>query len=327
MIAQMFNNYLTAKLVIMANQIGFFEALEDDESITAEELTQKFNMDETGGKDLLRFLVSQKVLNKAGDKYYLDKEFAGEFRQNFGMLSWLLEGYGNVIEKSHPILTGEMRYGPDIVRDAQKMASATTQISQQNTDSYMFGLLEKLDFTQAIDIGCGSGLRLLQLAERFKDVKLSGIDISEECCALARENIATHGRSEQINVVCSSAEDWSNNITETRSESGRNLVMCFAMFHDLLNVPGAAERMMASIKKNYPVGTYVLIQDQMCDHNTRVATADWVEGFTFVHRLMGQSLYTLDVYHRTIKEQGFNIIETVSTSIPENYLILAELVE
>ncbi|RZM84283.1 class I SAM-dependent methyltransferase [Pseudoalteromonas rubra] len=326
MIAQMFNHYLTAKLVIAVNEVGLFQLFESNKVITPADLIEQYDFDLVGARDLLRFLASQRVLTRGPKGYQLDEAFKEEYEQNFGMLSWLLEGYGNVVAQSHPILTGEQRYGVDIVRNAKKMASATAQISAKNTDSFMFKLLDSLSFDHAIDIGCGSGMRLLQLAQHYPHVTMSGIDISEDCCELARENIHRHGIEKQINIVCSSAEDWSDNITETRAEHGRNLILCFAMFHDLLNIPGCAEQMLASIRQNYPKGTYFVIQDQMCAPEVRVTNQDWVEGFTFVHRLMGQSLYPLSTYQTTLEQAGFAVRETVSTSIPENYLILAELV-
>ncbi len=325
MITQIFNSYLTAKLVMMANDMGLLKALEQQGSITTQEMLSRFNFRQPAAQDLLRFLTSQQVLREEEGHYSLSDTFSREYRQNYGMLYWLLGGYGNVIDESHAILTGDKRYGKDILRDSRKMAEATSLISAQNTDQYMYELLHRLDFSLAVDLGCGSGLRLLQLAEHYPTVRLSGIDISEECCALARQNIAQNNKSAQINIVCSSAEDWSENIAETRTDAGRNLILCFGMFHDLLNIPGCAERMLQSIRHDYPAGTYLLIQDQMRAPVTRVTTDDWVEGFSFVHRLMGQSLYSLDVYTKMMQEHGFSVKEVLPTLIPENYLLLAEL--
>ena len=44
--------------------------------------------------------------------------------------------------------------------------------------------------TRILDIGCGTGLIALMMAQRFPAAQVVGIDIDEEACGQARENVA-----------------------------------------------------------------------------------------------------------------------------------------
>lgn len=326
MLIQLFNNYLTAKLVILAKNEGLIDLFLKNGKVKEVELCDQLGMEQEGAAALLRYMKSQSIIYEENGVYFMEPELQHDFTENMGFLSWIIEGYDPVVDDSFNILTGRTKYGKDVVRIDKGMASSTSVVSYYKTDPFVLELLDRLEFDQVTDIGCGSGKRLLQVAERYPDIHLSGIDISEDCCELSRFNIAKAGRSDQINVVCSSAEDWHDKIDETCLRDGKNLIMCFAMFHDLMNIPGVAESMCTSICKNYPKGTLLMVQDQMRAESVRIGNNNWVEGFTFLHRMMGQSLYPVSQYEEVMKNNGLRIVETILTDITENYIILAEVI-
>ncbi len=49
-----------------------------------------------------------------------------------------------------------------------------------------------------VDIGCGSGNLIVQIAEKFPNLKLGGVDISNEILELARKRADAHGLGEKI---------------------------------------------------------------------------------------------------------------------------------
>ena len=326
MVTDLFNNYLTAKLVIAAKNEGIFDLFMNNKAVNESQLSETTGMDMVGAAALLRYMVSQSLLYKEEDYYYMEPEIQKSLTEDIGFLAWLIEGYEPVVDNALGILDKKLKYGPDITRIDKGMAAATAVVSYYKTDPFVWELLDRLKFDQVIDIGCGSGKRLLQVEQRYSNIHLSGIDISEACCELARDNIAKKNLSHKINIVRSSAEDWSENIDQTCAPNGRNLILCFAMFHDLMNLPGAAESMVQSICRNYPKGTLLMVQDQMRAKSVRVGKNSWVEGFTLIHRLMDQSLYPVSDYERIMTENGLEVVETILTDITENYIILAKVV-
>ncbi|WP_295727815.1 methyltransferase [uncultured Muribaculum sp.] len=53
-----------------------------------------------------------------------------------------------------------------------------------------------------LDVGSGSGLISLMLAQRFPDAVITGVDIEEEACAEARMNADRSGWGDRVEIVC-----------------------------------------------------------------------------------------------------------------------------
>lgn len=69
------------------------------------------------------------------------------------------------------------------------------------TDGVLLGAWVELgDARRVIDVGCGSGLVALMLAQRFPDVQVVGIEIDEDAAEQAEENIKASPFAKQIEV-------------------------------------------------------------------------------------------------------------------------------
>lgn len=55
-----------------------------------------------------------------------------------------------------------------------------------------------------LDIGCGSGLIALMMAQRFPDIPVTGVEIDGDACSCARGNVSASPWSDRIEIV---AED------------------------------------------------------------------------------------------------------------------------
>lgn len=64
-----------------------------------------------------------------------------------------------------------------------------------------------------LDIGTGTGLIALMMAQRFGGSQVDGIDVDAEACLQAKENIAASIFADRIKVVHSSLQDYSPGIT------------------------------------------------------------------------------------------------------------------
>ena len=59
-----------------------------------------------------------------------------------------------------------------------------------------------------LDIGSGTGLISLMMAQRFPEAKVVGIDIDAEACAEARENVAASPFADRVNIVDCRLQDY-----------------------------------------------------------------------------------------------------------------------
>lgn len=60
-----------------------------------------------------------------------------------------------------------------------------------------------------LDIGTGTGLIALMMAQRFGTAQVDAIDVDEDACRQASENIAASPFADRVNVVCARLQDYS----------------------------------------------------------------------------------------------------------------------
>ena len=60
-----------------------------------------------------------------------------------------------------------------------------------------------------LDIGSGTGLISLMMAQRFPEARVVGIDMDEEACLQARENVAASPFADRVEIVASRLQDFS----------------------------------------------------------------------------------------------------------------------
>ena len=71
------------------------------------------------------------------------------------------------------------------------------------TDGVLLGAWASVEgVRRALDVGTGSGLIAIQLAQRNPDARIAGIEIDPEAAAQARENVACSPWAERVEVVC-----------------------------------------------------------------------------------------------------------------------------
>jgi tRNA1Val (adenine37-N6)-methyltransferase len=95
------------------------------------------------------------------------------------------------------------------------------------TDSCLFAALVSVENKQQIlDIGCGTGLLSLMLAQKKQALKITAIEINAEAVLDASENIQDSPFSDQISLVHQSVQDFSK-----KSEEKFDLIVCNPPFY------------------------------------------------------------------------------------------------
>ena len=70
-----------------------------------------------------------------------------------------------------------------------------------------------------LDIGSGTGLISLMMAQRFPEAQVLGIDIDPDACEQARENISNSPFSERVSIECCALQKLSENIVSASFSS------------------------------------------------------------------------------------------------------------
>ena len=62
--------------------------------------------------------------------------------------------------------------------------------------------------TRILDVGTGTGVIAMMMAQRFGDASVDAVEIDADACAQAVENVAASPFSRQVRVVCQPVQQW-----------------------------------------------------------------------------------------------------------------------
>jgi 2-polyprenyl-3-methyl-5-hydroxy-6-metoxy-1,4-benzoquinol methylase len=109
---------------------------------------------------------------------------------------------------------------------------------------------------RAIDIGCGTGVIPVLLAQAYPKAQITGLDFDARSIEIARENARRAGVDARLHFVVQSA-------TELEPDGeGYDFVSVFDCIHDLPDPDGVMARMRAALK---PDGTALMVEPKVAD--------------------------------------------------------------
>lgn len=74
---------------------------------------------------------------------------------------------------------------------------------------------------RVLDIGTGSGLVALMMAQRFADASITGVEIDPDAAAQAQENVEASPFAERVTIVCGDICSWEPDVAE-----GYDAIVC-----------------------------------------------------------------------------------------------------
>jgi SAM-dependent methyltransferase len=318
---RLFHGFLTCRVIHALDNLGFFEAIDRRDRFRPSEVAGALDVPIEHLDALLAYLENAGILRKKGDECMFPPGVRDGLADGLGFIQWLVGAYGSVLDQLEGLTRGHAIYGRDVLRCDPEVARSSTTIGRVHTDPFIHEMLRIDGIRTIADIGTGSALRLIDICARFPSIRAIGIDISPDCCEVARRNVAQAGLEDRIVIVQARAEEW---LAQARDRGlwRIDLVLCCAMFHDLLNHAGLAETFLAEVLKGLRPGAYVLIQDQMRLPVERRRVESWVPGFELVHHLMGQRLFLCSSYEEVFASVGLDIVRKRETSMPGSWIYL-----
>ena len=77
------------------------------------------------------------------------------------------------------------------------------------TDGVLLGAWAEVGHSRRLlDIGSGSGLIALMAAQRCPEASVLGVEIDEEACRQARENVADSPYSQRVSILCQDVKNF-----------------------------------------------------------------------------------------------------------------------
>jgi SAM-dependent methyltransferase len=109
---------------------------------------------------------------------------------------------------------------------------------------------------RAMDLGCGTGVIPVLLAQAFPEAQVSGLDFDARSIHIARENAARAGVGDRVRFVHASATDFQDDA------GGYDFITTFDCIHDMGDPGGVLRRIRTALA---PGGTYLMVEPRVAE--------------------------------------------------------------
>ena len=256
--------YHATHLLEIARELGVWEALAQRPGRTSGELATELGTDPFYTDVLCRTAFAFGLLEREGDGWRM----AAHFDQILGTPDSSF--YLALAPKVHMVL------GEDYRDYARHFRAGTTRSYQEHGEGFMREVAEALKTLPRIfldlvlprlpglrarleeggwvlDVGCGGGWAVVQLAERFPETSCVGIDVEPYSVDLARRLIVERGLADRCQARLQSVE-------ELGEDGSYDVATSFLVVHEI--APAAKPAAFAAVARALKPGGYFLIFDE-----------------------------------------------------------------
>jgi SAM-dependent methyltransferase len=305
--AAIYNSAVAAWAIAAAWEIGALDELDRERTLDAESFASRRGLDPAATAGLFRALASVDVVQRRGHVVAAAGAF-DEVYQYKSFFHWLSRGSAELFRQMPSVLVSENRTGQFYQRDAAAIAYACREIDELCYAPAFWDAMGRLDFelSNVVDLGCGSGGRVLDILARYPRARGIGIDIARPALDAARADSLAAGAADRVAFVEADVLD----LDERPEFADTELITCFMMGHDFWpreNCVAALRR----FRKVFPSAQRLLLGDA-----TRTAEAGdrdlpvFTLGFELGHDLMGAFLPTVPDWESVFDEAGWKLVRT-----------------
>jgi phenylpyruvate C(3)-methyltransferase len=304
--AQIFNSTVVAAAISAAWELGILDELHHHSELDVAAFSRDRELHEESVKAISAALVKQEIVQSGRDrKTIAPGPCFSEIYQTKGFFYWLTRGCGELFSTLAAKAPNGARVGSFIRRDMRAVGIATQDIGELFVDPLLRSILDRLSFTTAADLGCGSGHRLACMAATRPEFRGIGIDIAPAALAMARETVQEMGLVQRIDLVQADAAA----LTPRPEFADVELVTCFFMGHDFW----PRENCVASLKRirtAFPQIRHFLLGDTYRSEGQSDAQLPiFTLGFEVAHAVMGQYVPTLAEWMEAFEEAGWECVQ------------------
>lgn len=305
--ATIYNSAVASWAIAAAWEIGALDELHRSRMLDAESFAARRGLDPAATVGLFRALAAVGVVLRRGPVVVADGAFDEVYRYK-SFFHWLSRGSAELFRQMPSVLVSENRIGQFYQRDAAAIAYACREIDELCYAPAFWDAMKRLDFelSNVVDLGCGSGGRVLDVLARYPRARGIGVDIARATLDVARADSQAAGAADRVTFVEADVLD----LDERPEFADIELITCFMMGHDLWprqNCVAALRR----LRKVFPSTQRFLLGD--ATRTAEVPDSDlpvFTLGFELGHDLMGVFLPTVADWESVFDKAGWELART-----------------
>ena len=310
--------YLAQVLVALWDS-GLYEYLREHGRIEIIGVAEELNLEPSVLRSLIDYLVGWGILAPEGEWFVLSKK--GHPYWNYitrGVLTAHLAGYNQLLTNLGPLLRKEISLSdPRLDRSGRLVASGSGYaLLGSGTIPWILKLIKQIGGTYVMDIGCGAGDFLIQLALRWENGAGIGIDMNAEAIAEAGANAELCGVSDRLTFHHAKLSAAPMPIDSGILEKVDTLTAMY-LLHEFAG-RGGADAITAAISqlgKQFPGRKLLMLEGERADPAALFAAPPRTFAqldYSFIHPLSRQGpLRTAAEWEEIIKSAGATLLERI----------------
>ena len=311
--ADTFNGAVATAALSAAWDIGLLDLLAEQESVDIRRFATDHDLHLATLQAILAALAAREIVALQPDRSTAVRGagFADAFR-NKGFFYWLTRGCSELFTELTNLTMNSERADRVMNRDSGAISVACRSIARTFFDPVLHGMLDGISFGTVADLGCGSGDRIITLAQQRPSLRALGIDVAKGALAVSRDAVVEAGLEQRIELV----EDDVLSMSPRPEYRDVDLVTCFLMGHDFWPRDNCVKT-LRRIRDVFPNARHLILGDT-CRSTDVPGTGMpmFTLGFETVHAVMDQYLPTLDEWHSVIEAGGWKRTEERLIDLP-----------
>lgn len=312
-VARIFNSSIAAAAIGAAWEVGLLDQLREQKKLDVQGFATQHDLDSRSTSGLVMALAVVDVVRRepGTNTIIVPGGLLDEALRTASLFHWLALGSGGLFSRMHCILRKDRTYQ----RDSAAVAFASRGANMTFFDPIFFAAMDRhqSEFHSVVDLGSGSGERLMKTLERYPGTTGLGVDIAAPAIEVAEAESAKRGLGHRLSFTIGDVCD----LTYREEFANVDLVTCFLMGHDFWPRDNCVATLQ-QISRAFPRArrfflgdtTRILLDDPtgrhaVTEHNVPIFTL----GFEFGHALMGASLPTIDDWEGVFAEGGWRSVD------------------
>ncbi|KAF2197074.1 methyltransferase MppJ [Delitschia confertaspora ATCC 74209] len=316
-VADIFNSAIAAAAIATAWETGFLDELREQKKVDVNKFSIQNDLDSGSMQGLVTALATVDVVKQdqgtARAGTLLDEAYRAK-----SLFHWLALGSGGLFSRMQYVLRNENRTGKFYQRDPVALSYACKDINREHFDPAFWQAMEGLDykFHSIVDLGSGSGERLMQVLERYPGTVGLGVDIASASLKVAAAEAKKRGFRDRLSFVVGDvrALDYRDEFANV------DLLTCFMMGHDFWPRESCVSSLQRLVKtfpkaRRFFLGdtTRILLNTDNTPSKYAVNEDNvpiFTLGFEFGHALMGVYIPTIEEWEGVFAEGGWRCVKT-----------------
>jgi len=320
-VANIFNSSVAASAISAAWEVGLLDEIRQQKQVDVTKFALQHDLDRASMHGLAAALAVADVVKRERDQ---DMVVAGplldEAYQSKSLFHWLTLGSGGLFSRTQYVLRNGNRKGEDFYqRDSVAISYACKDISLAHFDPAFWTAMEGLDYDihSVVDLGSGSGERLMQVLTRYPGTTGLGVDIAGPSLKVAAADAAARGFGPDR---LSFTEGDVRMLSYREEFANVDLLTCFMMGHDFWPRENCVVTLQ-QLRKAFPKvrrfllgdATRILLNTDSKSSKYAVTDTDvpiFTLGFEFGHAMMGVYIPTIEEWEGVFEEGGWRCVKT-----------------